>query len=241
MGDELGSTWKAVDSLAEDWLGLGDDVLAEVSARCSRAGLPAIAVSACQGRFLQQMARIGGAERILEIGTLGGYSTIWLARALPPTGKLITMEIDPHHARVARDNLAMAKVDHLVEVREGPALTTLAALEQERADPFDLVFIDADKPNNPRYFEWALRLARPGAVVIVDNVVREGALLDASGTDESTEGARGVLRLMGRSPGVEATVLQTVGSKGYDGFAIAVVGAGANPHARAPGARHDRR
>lgn len=225
MNDDLSSTWAAVDALAEEWLGARDDTLDEVLARCTRAGLPAIAVSPCQGKLLHLLARISGAKRVLEVGTLGGYSTIWLARALPMDGKIVTLEIDPHHARIARENFALAKVEHLIELREGAALKTLGELERAGVAPFDLVFIDADKPNNARYFEIALRLARPGAIIIVDNVVREGAVLDDSGANPSAEGSREVLRLMGKAPGAAATLVQTVGVKGYDGFAIAVVGA----------------
>lgn len=224
MPSESLTTWSAVDALAEDWLGVSGGVLDEVTVRCTRAGLPAIAVSPCQGKFLQLLARVSGAKRVLEIGTLGGYSTIWLARALPAGGQVVTLEIDPHHARIARENFALAKVDGLIELREGPALKSLAEMERAKVAPFDFVFIDADKPNNPRYFEIALRLSRPGAIIVVDNVVREGAVLDDSGTNPSAEGSREVLRLMGETPGAAATLLQTVGVKGYDGFAIAVVG-----------------
>lgn len=225
MNDDLSSTWAAVDSLAEAWLGAGDAVLDEVTARGTRAGLPAIAVSPCQGKLLHLLARVSGAKRVLEVGTLGGYSTIWLARALPADGKLVTLEIDPHHAQVARENFALAKIEHLIELREGPALKSLGEMERAEVEAFDLVFIDADKPNNARYFEIALRLARPGAIIIVDNVVREGAVLDDSGANPSNEGSRRVLRLMGETPGLAATLVQTVGVKGYDGFAIAVVDA----------------
>lgn len=225
MNDDLSSTWAAVDALAEGWLGARDDALDEVLARCTRAGLPAIAVSPCQGKLLHLLARVTGAKRVLEVGTLGGYSTIWLARALPKDGTIVTLEIDPHHARIARENFALAKVEHLIELREGAALKTLGELERAEVEAFDLVFIDADKPNNARYFEIALRLARPGAIIIVDNVVREGAVLDDSGANPSAEGSREVLRLMGQTPGAAATLVQTVGVKGYDGFAIAVVGA----------------
>lgn len=224
MTSDLHGTWAAVDALAEEWLGARDDTLDEVTARCARAGLPAIAVSPCQGKLLHLLARISGAKRVLEVGTLGGYSTIWLARALPKDGKIVTLEIDPHHARIAREHFALAKVEHLIELREGPALRTLAEMERAGVAPFDLVFIDADKPNNPRYFEIVLRLARPGAIIIVDNVVREGAVLDDSGANPSADGSREVLRLMGETPGAAATLVQTVGVKGYDGFAIAVVG-----------------
>lgn len=223
------STWSAVDALAESWLGVHDPsrspAFEAVLANCERAGLPAIAVSPCQGRFLHLLARIAGARRVLEVGTLGGYSTIWLARALPPGGVLVTLEIDPHHARVARENFALAGVDQLVELREGPALDSLPLIARDNPEPFDLVFIDADKPSNPRYFEWALRLSRPGTVIVVDNVVRDGGVLDDSGSNAATVGARDVIRLMGGTRNVDATVLQTVGVKGYDGFAIALVDA----------------
>lgn len=224
MSSESLTTWSSVDALAEHCLGVNDGVLDQVIARCTRAGLPAIAVSPCQGRFLHLLARVSGAKRVLEVGTLGGYSTIWLARALANGGCVVTLEIDPHHASIARENFALAKVEGLIELREGPALKSLAEMERAEVAPFDLVFIDADKPNNPRYFEIALRLVRPGAIIVVDNVVREGAVLDDSGANPAADGSREVLRLMGETPGAEATLLQTVGVKGYDGFAIAVVG-----------------
>lgn len=224
MPSESLTTWSAVDALAEDWLGVSDGVLDEVTARCTRAGLPAIAVSPCQGKFLHLLARVSGAKRVLEVGTLGGYSTIWLARALTKGGSVVTLEIDPHHARIARENFALANAESMIELREGAALKSLAEMERAEVAPFDFVFIDADKPNNPRYFEIALRLVRTGAIIVVDNVVRDGAVLDDSGADPSAEGSREVLRLMGETPGAAATLLQTVGVKGYDGFAIAVVG-----------------
>lgn len=224
MSGDPQSTWAAVDAIAEAWLRTSDAVLDEVMARCTRAGLPAIAVSPCQGKFLHLLVRVSGARRVLEVGTLGGYSTIWLARALPKDGRIVTLEIDPHHAQIARENFALAKLEHLIELREGAALKSLGEMERAEVAAFDLVFIDADKPSNARYFEIALRLARPGAIIIVDNVVREGAVLDDSGTNPSVEGSREVLRLMGETPGLAATLLQTVGAKGYDGFAIAVVG-----------------
>src|SRR5262245_10182381 len=164
-----------------------------------------------------------GARTILEIGTLAGYSTIWLARALPAGGRLVTLEVDPRHAAVARDNIARAGFADLVEIRVGRALDTLPALADERRDPFDLVFIDADKPSNADYLRWALRLARVGTVIVVDNVVRDGAVIDAASTDPSVRGVRELNALLAAEPRVSATAIQTVGSKGYDGFLLALV------------------
>ena len=189
----------------------------------AEAKLPAIDVSATQGKFLYLLAKIHGARRILEVGTLGGYSTIWLARALPEDGKLVTLEIEKRHADVALKNVERAGVAARVELRLAPAAESLAALVKEGAEPFDLIFIDADKPNNPVYLEWALRLARPGTVLIVDNVIREGAVIEAESTDASVRGTRKLFDLMAANPRLDATALQTVGSKGYDGFVMAVV------------------
>jgi predicted O-methyltransferase YrrM len=176
-----------------------------------------------QGKLLWMLAKIQGARNILEIGTLGGYSTIWLARALPPEGKLITLEVDPKHAEIARTNIARAGLSNLVELRLGKALDTLAQLAAEQRGPFDLIFIDADKPSNPDYFAWALKLSRRGSIIMVDNVVRDGEVINAASTDRSVQGVRRFNEILAAEPRVSATAIQTVGSKGYDGFAIALV------------------
>ncbi|MFD7284444.1 O-methyltransferase [Streptomyces sp. NPDC059863] len=215
--------WNAVDRYFTEQLAPADEALSAALAASDAAGLPAIAVSPNQGKLLQLLARIQGARTVLEIGTLGGYSTIWLARALPEDGKLISLEYDARHAEVARANLAHAGLDKIAEVRTGPALETLPVLAAEDAGPFDLVFIDADKANNPHYVEWALKLTRPGSVIIVDNVVRNGAVADPDSTDVSVQGTRRAIELMAEHPRLSATAVQTVGSKGYDGFALAHV------------------
>ncbi|MEV8389894.1 MULTISPECIES: O-methyltransferase [unclassified Streptomyces] len=215
--------WNAVDRYFTDQLAPADEALSAALAASDAAGLPAIAVAPNQGKLLQLLARLQGARTVLEIGTLGGYSTIWLARALPEDGKLISLEYDPRHAEVARANLAHAGLDKIAEVRTGPALETLPVLAAEDAGPFDLVFIDADKGNNPHYVEWALKLTRPGSVIIVDNVVRNGAVADPDSTDASVQGTRRAIELMAEHPRLSATAVQTVGSKGYDGFALAHV------------------
>lgn len=215
--------WAAVDDYIARLLLPPDPLLEAVLLANAAAGLPAHDVSPAQGRFLQLLVRIRGAARILEIGTLGAYSTIWMARALPPGGRLITLEADPKHAEVALRNIAAAGLADQVELRCAPALESLAQLEAEQAAPFDLVFIDADKPNNPAYLEWALKFSAPGTVIIGDNVVREGAILDAESTDERIRGVRRFYELLAAEPRFDATALQTVGSKGYDGFALAVV------------------
>ena len=214
--------WAAVDSYLTDQLLPHDRVLQSALEASTAAGLPPISVAPNQGALLGMLARLGGARRILEIGTLGGYSTIWLARALPPGGRLLTLEADPRHAEVAVANLELAGLAGLVEVRVGPAGETLPKLVSEGVAPFDLTFIDADKPSTPEYFEWALRLSRPGSLIIVDNVVRNGAVADAGSLDPSILGLRRTLELMA-GPKLTATALQTVGSKGYDGLAIALV------------------
>ncbi|MFE9886925.1 O-methyltransferase [Streptomyces scopuliridis] len=215
--------WNAVDRYFTDQLAPADEALSAALAASDAAGLPAINVAPNQGKLLHLLARIQGARTVLEIGTLGGYSTIWLARALPADGKLISLEYDPAHAEVARANLAHAGLDKIAEVRTGAALETLPVLAAEDAGPFDLVFIDADKRNNPHYVEWALKLTRPGSVIIVDNVVRNGAVTDADSTDASVQGTRRVIELMAEHPRLSATAVQTVGFKGYDGFALARV------------------
>jgi predicted O-methyltransferase YrrM len=223
--------WTAVDDYLTGALVGPDEALDAALAASDAAGLPAIAVSPAQGKLLNLLARLVTARRILEIGTLGGYSTIWLARALPPDGRLITLEYAPKHAEVARANLAQAGLADLVEVRVGAALDTLPGLADGRADLFDLVFIDADKQNTPDYFTWSVRLTRPGGVIIVDNVVRDGKVLDADSEDPDVQGLRRLNEVMAADPLVSATTIQTVGVKGYDGFAIAIVG---EPQSAAP-------
>jgi predicted O-methyltransferase YrrM len=216
-------TWTAVDRYLDDLL-VGHDAALEAALQASaRAALPAINVSPSQGKLLNLLARVLGARAILEIGTLGGYSTIWLARALPADGRLVTLEIDATHAEVARANIAHAGLSQRVQLRLGPALDTLAQLAAERAGPFDLTFIDADKPNIPAYFKWALQLSRPGSLIVVDNVVRDGAVIEAASLDASVQGVRRLNELMASEPRVSATTIQTVGAKGYDGFALALV------------------
>lgn len=216
-------TWDAVDHYLAGTLVKADAALEEALRESEAAGLPAISVSPAQGKFLNLLARVQGARTILEIGTLGGYSAIWLARALPPGGRLVTLEVDAKHAKVARANLARAGYANIAQVRLGRAIDTLPELERESAGPFDLVFIDADKPSNPEYFEWALRLARRGTVIVVDNVVRGGAVASADSADPAVMGVRRLNLMMANEPRISATAIQTVGIKGYDGFAIALV------------------
>jgi predicted O-methyltransferase YrrM len=213
-------TWTSVDRFVVDTLSHPDPILDAAQRAADAAGLPAISVSAAQGTFLHLLARVRGARRILEIGTLAGYSTIWLARALPADGRLISLEFDPRHADVARANIAAAGFADRVEVRVGRALDALPALEG--GEPFDFVFIDADKPSTTDYFRWAVTLSRPGTVIVVDNVVRDGRLVDAAG-DADVQGMRRFMAAAAAEPRVSGTVLQTVGVKGYDGFALLLV------------------
>ncbi|MEU6989252.1 O-methyltransferase [Streptomyces sp. NPDC046465] len=218
--------WNSVDAYFTDLLAPADEALTAALRDSDAAGLPHINVAPNQGKLLHLLAQLQGARRILEIGTLGGYSTIWLARALPADGRLITLEFRPEHADVARGNLARAGLDKTVEVRVGPALDSLTALGAEHTahpEPFDLVFIDADKANNRHYVEWALELTRPGSLIVLDNVVRGGAVTDATSTDPNVVGTRAALELMAEHPRLSATAVQTVGTKGYDGFALARV------------------
>ena len=218
------ATWETVDEYLTETLARPDAVLEAALDDSEAAGLPAISVSPPQGKFLHLLARIQGARNILEIGTLGGYSAIWLARALPPGGgRLVTLEVDANHAKVARANLARAGLANVVQVRLGRAIDTLPELEREGAGPFDFIFIDADKPSNPEYFAWALKLSRRGTVIVVDNVVRKGAVADAASADAAVQGVRRLNLMMAGEPRVSATALQTVGGKGYDGFALALV------------------
>jgi predicted O-methyltransferase YrrM len=216
-------SWTAVDAYICDRLVGADAALDEALRANAAGGLPAIDVSAPQGKLLHLLARSIGARRILEVGTLGGYSTIWLARALPADGRLVTLELEQKHADVAAANLARAGLRERVDIRVGPALDTLPKLESEGAGPFDLAFIDADKPNNANYFAYALKLSRPGSLIVVDNVVRNGAVADAASSDENVKGARALFDALAAEPRVTATAIQTVGSKGWDGFAIAIV------------------
>lgn len=219
MSQEL---WSAVDAYVASTVVHEDDALRAAVESSRAAGLPEIAVSPSLGTLLHLLTRLTGAHRVLEIGTLGGYSTIWMARGLAEGGRLVTLESDPGHASVARANFARAGLDGVIQLREGKALETLPHVPV--APPFDLVFIDADKPNIPAYFEWALRLTRPGSVIVVDNVVRDGALADAASTDAAVQGVRQLHDLLSREPRVTATTIQTVGLKGYDGVLIALVG-----------------
>jgi predicted O-methyltransferase YrrM len=216
-------TWTTVDRFITSNLIPNDQRNEDALEANARAGLPSIDVSPAQGKLLYLLARMQGATRILEVGTLGGYSTIWLARALPPDGKLVTLELDPKHAGVAAANIHRAGLAPLVDQRVGPALGSLAQLHAENTEPFDLIFLDADKPNNPVYLDWAIRLSRPGTVIIGDNVIREGAIIDPNDTDPSVVGTRTFLEKLGAHPRLDATAIQTVGSKGYDGFALAIV------------------
>ncbi len=215
--------WTAVDRYITDLLVPPDPALDAALQSSDAADLPPIHVAPNQGKLLHLLARTQGARTILEIGTLGGYSTIWLARALPPDGRLITLEVNPACAEVASVNVARAGLADLVEVRLGNALDTLPQLAAEGKGPFDLIFIDADKPSNPEYFAWALRLSRRGSLIIVDNVVRDGEVIDADSEDLSVQGVRRFNALLAAEPRVSATEIQTVGSKGYDGFALALV------------------
>jgi len=215
--------WTAVDRYISDILALSDEALDAALAASQAAGLPDIQVTPHQGKLLHLLARAMGARSILEIGTLGGYSTIWLARALPGDGRLITLEIDSKHAEVARANFERAHVADRVELLLGAALDTLPRLEREQRGPFDLIFIDADKANLADYFSWSLRLARPGSLIVVDNVVREGAVIDESSQDPAVQGVRRLNRLLSGERRVSATTIQTVGAKGYDGLTFALV------------------
>jgi predicted O-methyltransferase YrrM len=222
MNDE---TWSAVDAYFEQQL-IPSDTTLEMSLQASEAaGLPSIQVSASQGKFLHLLALAQGALRILEVGTLGGFSTLWLVRALPADGHLVTLEVEPWHAEVARGNFARAGAAERIELKVGPALETLARLRAEHVAPFDFVFIDADKPNNLGYVQAALHLSRVGTLIVVDNVVREGAVV-AQSHDAAAEGVRRMTEWIRHEPRLSATVIQTVGVKGYDGFLLARVQAG---------------
>ena len=218
-----GELWTAVDRYITDLLVPAEPALESALEASRAAGLPEINVSPNQGKLLHLLARVQGARSILEVGTLGGYSAIWLARALPPGGRLVTLELEPRHAEIARANLERAGLAELVTVRVGRAADSLAELVAEGAGPFDLVFIDADKQSGADYFHRALELSRPGSLIVVDNVVRGGAVIDEASTDPAIQGTRRLNRAMAAERRVSATEVQTVGSKGYDGFALALV------------------
>ena len=219
----MNDTWAAVDNYFGTLLAPNDPALAHALQSSCAAGLPQIQVSPLQGKLLHLFARMIPARNILEIGTLGGYSTIWMARALPEDGRLITLEADKKHADVARENFSRAGVASKVELRLGKALDTLPQIAAESRGPFDLIFIDANKSNMPEYFAWSLRLARRGSIIIADNVVREGAVLNAESTDADIQGIRRFAEMLSKEKRVSATAIQTVGSKSYDGFAVILV------------------
>jgi predicted O-methyltransferase YrrM len=218
-----GALWTAVDAYLADHLIPKDDALEAALRESEAAGLPPIQVTALQGKMLQIFARMVGARRILEVGTLGGYSTIWLARALPENGRLITLEAAAKHAAVARRNLERAGLMGRVALHEGPALDTLSKLLAGGEKPFDMIFLDADKEHNAEYLEWALRLSHPGTVIITDNVIREGSVLNPSSDDPMVQGTRRFFEAVAAEPRVTATAIQTVGGKKYDGFALLIV------------------
>ena len=216
---------RQVDAFIEDKLLARDPALEAALRANAEAGLPAIDVSPAQGKQLQLLARMTGARRILEVGTLGGYSTIWLARGLPEGGQVVTLELEPHHAEVAAANIAAAGLTARVDIRIGPAVATLDAMASAGEAPFDLVFVDADKPSNPAYLRAALALSRPGTVLVFDNVVRDGTVLDADSADPSVQGTRALYDAIAAEPRVDATAIQTLGAKGWDGFLIGIVDA----------------
>ncbi len=215
--------WTAVDTYIKEKMIPADAVLSAAQQNGLDAGLPPIAVSPAQGKLLYLLARMCGARTVLEIGTLAGYSTIWMARALPAGGRVITLELDAKHAEVSRKNFAMAGLAGAIEVRLGSALDSLPKLVEERRGPFDLIFIDADKANIPAYFDWCLRLSRPGTVIVIDNIIRDGKVIDANSKDPDVQGVRRFNQLLATDKRVSATEIQTVGEKGYDGFALLLV------------------
>lgn len=215
--------WHEVDNYIDDTLVKEDDVLLATSRSTTEHGLPPIAVAPNQGKLLHLLATMIGARNILEVGTLAGYSAIWMGRALPPNGKLVTLEVDPKHAEVAQANIDRAGLSKVVEIRLGSALDTLPKLAEEIGERFDLVFIDADKQSTPEYVSWALDLTHPGSLIVIDNVVRNGAVADAATDDPGVKGIRRANEILASDERVKATAIQTVGLKGYDGFALALV------------------
>lgn len=215
--------WSAVDTYICDNLLGSEESLDGALQHSAAAGLPHIQVTPAQGKLLQLMVQMAGAHKILEIGTLGGYSTIWLAQALPKDGRLITLEASPVHAAVAQANIDQAGLGHIVEIRVGNAVDSLPRLAREGAGPFDFIFIDADKPGNPTYLDWALKLSHPGSVIVCDNVVRNGAIIQSRSPDQDVQGVRRYFEMLASNPRLSSTAIQTVGSKGYDGFSISIV------------------
>jgi predicted O-methyltransferase YrrM len=226
MANEAQKIWVDVDGYFVETLHLSDPILDAARQANAAAALPAIDVAPNQGKLLYLLAKLVRSAKILEIGTLGGYSTIWLARALGADGRLVSLEFSQKHADVARSNIERAGLSGRVEIRVGAALKSLPVLFEEGLAPFDFIFIDADKPNNPGYLEWAIKLSRPGTLIIVDNVVRDGAIADAASSDAAIQNTRRMFELMSGDPRISSTALQTVGCKGYDGFALAVVNGG---------------
>ena len=220
---QVESLWQTVDDYLVETFLPDEPAFAAALGDSDAAGLPTIQVSPTQGRLLELLARALGARNILEIGTLGGYSTLWLARGLPKGGRIVTLELEPKHAEVARKNFARAGRQDVIELKLGAALETLPRLVAEGAGPFDLIFVDADKANLADYFTWSVKLSRPGTLILVDNVIRDGEVVNASSTDEMVQGVRRMNERIAAEPRVSATVLQTVGAKGYDGLAFVVV------------------
>lgn len=219
----MSAVWAEVDDYIFEKLVAEDTVLADALKANAAGGLRPIDVSPAQGKFLHLLVRMTGARRILEVGTLGAYSTIWMARGLPADGRVVTLEYEQRHADVARQNIERAGLSHMIDVRVGAAADTLPVLAAEKPEPFDFVFIDADKPSNTIYLDWAIKLGRPGTVIVLDNVVRDGQLANAASTDPNVMGSRGAFELIAGNPRLSATALQTVGAKGYDGFAVMIL------------------
>lgn len=215
--------FEQVDDYIRNLVGSEDEILKAADASVKEANIPPISVSANQGKFLQVLAKTCNAKKILEVGTLVGYSTIWMARALPKDGKLISLEFEPLHARVAKKNIERAGLSNIVDIRIGKAIDLLPLLEKNNEGPFDMIFIDADKPPYTEYFQWALKLSRPGTLIVADNVIRDGKVMDPKSTDDTVQGARRFNEFLSKTPGVTATIIQTVGSKMHDGMALAVV------------------
>ncbi|WP_068778716.1 O-methyltransferase [Paenibacillus sp. GM2] len=215
--------WEEVDQYIAEHLIPHDPILERTLAANRLAQLPLYDVTPAQGKLLNLFVQMIGAKRILEIGTLGAYSTIWMARALPSDGKIVTLELDPFHAQVAEANLSVAQISHMVELRVGEALHQLARMADEGVETFDFIFIDADKPNNPKYLQWALHFSHPGTVIMGDNVIRDGEIINEQSEDERVRGVRQFYDLLAEEPRITATAIQTVGSKGYDGFMMGIV------------------